>query len=461
MALALLFALWLDRRSDEEAEPLDDPASASTDAGEEPPLLVSRGSGDEPQVRREDAPEKEKGAKDTPPKRPALAYLMGLAHKRDDPALPKARVPLIVDVVDRRGKAVPRAIVKGTWGEWHTRGYHTDDEGRTVMQLPPNTRALEVVGQGAPSTGHFGFIHYHPVVPGAATTKVVLRQSMPITGRVTVGGKPPRGGSVKAYRMGRPTFEDGEHKISFYRKAGLVQSVYVKPDGTFALQVPDDAQITLVFCASVVPTMPRAVLPDVTPGSTGIELAATAPERTHTQRVRLLDPAGHPVQGAMVSFTPVGISRIYANKTDADGRIPMDLVRNWLYTVRVAAGSNEHAQWASHESVIAAGDGEHEIRLARAPALIEGTVVDEHGRGMEGAWVAVVRGGEYLALMRAGKEGRFSGSSNAPPGERLHVYARYPMESPTSRGYVENVVAGDPLVIRLEQLGPLSAKDLK
>ena len=63
--------------------------------------------------------------------------------------------------------------------------------------------------------------------------------------------------------------------------------------------------------------------------------------------------------------------------------------------------------------------------------------------------------------MKTDAKGTFAGSTNVPADTRLHVYARYPMDAPTARGYVEDFVAGDLLLIHLEELGPLQAKDVK
>ncbi len=452
VAITIALGVWL------LSGPFDEPALHDTPdadvAGDERPQLHGAGA-PVPKIADEAA---DTGAKPAEKKDVNLAALMGWANGKDDPALPKAREPLDVLVMDRSGTPVPRAIVVADWGEWKTRAFETDDEGRVVMQIAPNSRALSVVGQSGRSTGPFCFVHYHALSPGARSTRIVLRCSRAIRGHVDIGGRSPERGSVSAYRMGRPTMEDGERKISFYRVAGLATKVTVNPDGTFQLSVTDDMPVTLLYASSESDDAHRAIVKDVEPGTIGVRLSARVRKREATLRLRVLAPDGNPIVGFPVTCQGIGGQSHETQTTDENGRAPFEVFDGWLYRVVVLPSAATTSPWTIFSGTVVADGVEHEIRTEPAPADIEGTVVDERGRPVKGAWVCVIAGAEYKACMPTKEDGTFAGSANVPAGTRVHVYARFPMEKPTARGYAENVVVGDPVHLELEELGPLSAK---
>lgn len=458
LVVAALLVRWVSASGDDEAQ---DEVTSSESSGYAADAAL-RGNAPTPPVN--DQPAESKPDKPTPAKltrETPLAYVFGLAHEEDDPALPAERRKVDLLAVDLDGRPVPRLIVRGAWGEWHTRAYETDAEGRVVLHLPRNTRAIEAVGQSGASTGTYGFIHVHPIEPDSTSTRMVIRSYRVISGRVLVGGKPTPSGTVRAYRLPRPKTRDGQRLVKFYNQAHVTAKRPVWGDGRFELNVPDDAPVTLLYTADDARPATTAILHDVAPGTKDIDLIAFLRTERRAISLRVLDAAGHPVVGAPISLHPIGQKADLRATTDNDGRASVDAQADWLYRLDISPPFGGLGMWGPYRELFTADGVEREIVLPAKPVKIHGTVVDADGRPVQRAWLAIMDGPDLVAAMGTDANGRFEGPSNAARGTVLHVYARFPMERPTSRGYAERVLAGDPIHIELEEIGPLTVKDAK
>ncbi len=389
----------------------------------------------------------------------------------DDPALPPGRHPLDVIVVDGMGRPVPRAWVVGRWGEWQTRPFTTGEQGTVRMSVPPATQGLWVIGQGRPSTGSYVLVHALALPRGATRARVVLNRWLPVSGVVRVDGRPVTGGAIQGY--GFPSDVERGRKgekhdgVPFFVLRYL-GACAVGADGRFSMGVPSDLLVTLVYTGEVADRFVHAVASRVRPSADDVVLHAGEERNDALLDVTVLRPDGHPARGARVEWHPAAGSgwpaaspdppAVPIATTDETGRVTIEGLDARGWRVQVAPGEDADVAWAGGSQIALAGGDPVVLRLGPPPALLQGIVVDDGDRPVGGAWVCAMRDGMWAACMKTDPEGRFRGSSNVPPGTRLQVVARYPMDDPTARAYENDVLAGDgPLTLRLEEIGPLTA----
>jgi RNA polymerase sigma-70 factor (ECF subfamily) len=411
----------------------DDPAAERAARGEVVPGLAAA-SGTSPSPRDADPP----GADGTREDAPAPVVLAGPWHSpADHAALPAERVPLRVAVVDRWGAAVPHARLRAMWGEWGTGVASTDAEGRAELRVPRGTRSLEVVGAGPEEKRRFLFVHFHPLVGRPAETRVVLRTGAQIAGRVvTADGTPVRGARVRAiptaYGFGAvSTDANGRFRLDVLE----AEAVDVRFDGVLdgdAEPRPADAP---PLCG---------VVRDVVPERTGeVTVVAEEVPRDRDLLVRVFGPDGVPEPGARVQVNVTGVERAHAT-SDPDGRAVVTGLPDWPCDVVVTPSPRAGRCVLDGKTLhdVRPGRGLVAIRLSEV-AWLRGRVVDAAGKPVAKAWCAAfAEGGWYVACFPSDEDGRFDVPSNVAPGTRLQVTARFPMESPRSRGVVDGVVAG-------------------
>ena len=386
----------------------------------------------------------------------------GAPPSQDDPALPSERRPIDVTVVDLEGEPVPRARIAGRWGEWYTREFVADDEGRARVEVPPYTHALEIRGQVGIATGNYCLLHYHPLTSDAVFARVEVRSYRSVNGRVSSAQPLPQGTSVTAYRLhfsGDPT----SVKASLYRRAQRASSSHVRPDGSFTLDLPDDAPVALLY-GDGTPGSVSAVALRVSPGTNELVLRAGPGHADSSLKLRLRGPDGLPAVGARVACRAVdpapGANRAgqknapgvaHEAVSDLHGWVTFNGLRRWVYEVHVPAETESDAPWRDLRTLCATDTDRLDIQLLPPVQRLAGRVVDAGGRPVAGAWVCAMRGGMYLACMGTDEQGHFRGPAGVGIGVPVQVSARHPMQKPTSRGHAGDVLAGDdPITIQLE-----------
>jgi hypothetical protein len=459
LVAAALLAAWL-ARPDEDTQPVLRLTRARAPAGGAPGLLTQpvRRAGTRPPAA---TPASEPDARERWPAGPLLR-----ARAEDDPALPPERRPLDVVVVDSDGAPVPRALVVARWGEWHTRSFPTDTRGRAPMLVPPGSRFLEVVAQAGASTGSYAFVHFQPLSPGARHARIVLRRYGTVSGLVRWEGEAVSSGTVTVFRVRFDAPRDRAGN-AFYDHPAQAGACGVKPDGTFSLQVPDDAPVTLVYAGEVAGRFVHALAPGLSAGARGLVLEAETLRHASALDLTVLAPDGRAAPGARVTCWPLGSTwpgatphgARYDAVSDASGHVRFGGLDARAYVVQVAPDERARVPWGKGSTTALAGGEPVVLRLQGPTVQIEGTVEDADGRPVKGAWVCALRDGWYAACLGTDAQGRFRGCANVPAGTPLQVFARHPREDPTARAQDVDVRAGaGPLRLVLEEIGPLTAR---
>ncbi len=447
VAIAVAIVLWTTRAPAPRAEPAFErvaPVEPSATARTAPALATAPRPPAAP-----GAPGSTTGA-ESPGDAPAPAA----DEAPDDPALPAERVPLDVTLVDRLGVPIPRAHVRAVWGEWRTGARTADAEGRLTLRVPRGTRALEVIGVDPPDSRQFLLLHCHRLAGDERATRVVVRTGTEIEGRlVAAEGSPIAGAVLRTVPQG----------FGFaWARSGA--------DGRFSLGVVEGEVVDVRFDGGVIEPSDsppggrltrgplRAIARGVRalPGLTPLVLVAEAVAPALDLRVRVTRPDGTPEVGARVAL--VGDGRPPSARTDADGRATLSGLPDWPCDVRVSPAPTAIAgRWRAPRVLrdVRPGGAPIDVTLEETVPL-RGRVVDAKGAPVARAWCAALLGAEYVACFGTDEAGRFESNSNVPAGTRLQVTARYPMEKPTARGVLDDVVAGQgDLWIALEEVGPL------
>jgi hypothetical protein len=397
---------------------------------------------------------------------PRVETLDLLACGEDDPALPKERVALEVEVVDPLGRAVPGAIVQAAWAEWHTKSYVADSTGRLVMRVPEGTRGLEVVGVPADDDRRFLLVHYHSLTPGDATARVVIRLGSEITGvLVDDSGAPIPNARICAV----PT-------------AFGYPSVQTDEAGAFALGVLDGSEVDVAFDGVVerapdVESRRRGAVRRVPSGARGVRVVAIPVEFESTLRARFLLDDGTPASRFEVVYTAGGGTHGHSAWTDDSGRVTITGQPDWPVRVgvlpprtRIQEGVAEDDETALLAFLSRHGtrwevdglipDGvERDVHLAPRTAL-RGVVRLRDGSPVTGAECTAWQGRDGLAAFSTDGDGRFLTVVPLRPGTVIQVSARgLDLDAePTARGVRSDIVVGyeEPTIV-LEEIGPLLA----
>src|SRR5207248_418380 len=197
---------------------------------------------------------------------------------------------------DPEGNPIPRAAVQAVWGEWRTKTYVADAEGRVMMSVPRGTRALEVVGLPSSETRHLLLVHYHPLAGSESETRVAVRVGSEISGTlVRPDGTPIAKARVcavpAAYGFGPATTDE---------------------QGTFRLNVLDGTEVEVTFDGVLDLPAPceqcslRARALRVRAGTSALRLAAEEVPYDESLRLRVLDAKGDPAVGAEVIYLAGG-----------------------------------------------------------------------------------------------------------------------------------------------------------
>lgn len=374
---------------------------------------------------------------------PAASPVLPWVVLEDDPALPKERRRLDVEVVDARGDVVPGAWVQAVWGEWRTKAYPADARGRATLAVPRGTRALEVVGVPASDERPLLLVHYHGLLGGEKETRVEIRLGSRITGTLVDGeGAPIAGARVHAeptpFGFGPATTDER---------------------GEFRLDVLHGSEADVIFHGYVRdrpwPHPSRARAKRIRAGTQGLRLVATPVSFDSVLRLRVVQPNGAPAVGATVWYTAGGGTHGHPQTVEADGRAVLTAQQDGWTSVSVEWPTGRRESFDD----LATGGAEVELRLSPTSEL-RGLVVDAAGKPVANAWCAALSGSTCLAAFGTDGEGRFETTLPVAAGTKFQLTARFPTDenAATSRGVVHGVVAGweRPTVV-LEEVGPLLA----
>ncbi|RMH15088.1 MAG: carboxypeptidase regulatory-like domain-containing protein [Acidobacteria bacterium] len=275
--------------------------------------------------------------------------------------------------------------------------------------------------------------------------RVVLEPGITLTGRVIdARGEPVPGAPVNVKR---------------WQHGGLIgRSVRCDEEGRFVAPDLAPGRVILEVAGLVGKGGPVSVelSPDRPPPEVVIELKPTA-----TLQGRIVDLEGRPVSEAGVAISrldpstrgPSGMSTHAAS--DQAGGFVFFGQEPGEYVVRVS-----HPQYEPAERRVELTDGgEQNLELVLEPRqdagpLWHGRLVDEEGRGVDGARV-FLRGasGRRVGETRSGSDGAFR--LQAPRFEPGVIVVDHPAFAPWRSPLLEPAAAGEPLLITLERGGEI------
>lgn len=325
---------------------------------------------------------------------PVVVTIGGARPQTPGPAAPAAAGELVVTVVDEDGRPVPRAPVQVDCERSAPVGAPTGADGtaRVRCASPPER---VIVFAGAPWVYDGDGVE---VGPSQREVRVVLRRGVPISGHaLDADGQPLAGVAVTA------------------RSPGDLPA-YATPtaaDGAFTVHVPPGAAVDIEAAARVAASSPEssgrfALRRGVTPGTEGLELRLTAPTSRAALRVRVVDPAGEPIEGVALLALPLGGRHWLRARTGADGSALIPDAWTVPHTVATFAHESSAAflAFAAPPSVQAV-PGEGDVVMRAFPAAhVRGKVVGPDGAPLVATSV-IAQAGAYSATALTDETGAF------------------------------------------------------
>lgn len=305
---------------------------------------------------------------------------------------------VVVRVVDMKGEPV---VGLGVWAysrepPHRTQGT-TDASGEATFSLAPRPYRV-----GVNALIGLAYDVPKPMELGASTDTATLtvKRLRPIRGRLLKpDGEPIAWGMLKITRDGdRPRFAHSDDA------------------GHFEVQVSPDARVSIAFHGTVQNTMKRihtfvplmAEADDVAAGSSDVVMRAAAMAKDRALTIRLLDPAGKPVEGVVLLLS-VPRNELRAATTGPDGRAEWNGLLGMPLPAMFAPGRHASIERPWIEPVLGSvtPTGQEVVVQYRVGVPIEGTLEHEDGTPAAHASVAVLYEGKTVGRAHADEQGRF------------------------------------------------------
>ncbi len=275
--------------------------------------------------------------------------------------------------------------------------------------------------------GRFG-----PLVPVGQEVVVTLREKAKLSGRVTrADGSPAAGATLRAEIPGMGTIAGGG----------------CGSDGNFSFHVPTDVPIRLTAFtrrAQVEPTkaligkpLALGVIPEVTAPARDLDISLRPLAADRSLTVRVLDPAGAPVEGAEIVLN----GSVGRPNTDEEGKKTCEGLMEWEVEVWARFGRLGVDAVPPAPVKLVPANQEVELRFRTAEAC-RGKVILPDGSAVHGAEIELLTEDGAMGHARTDAEGRFMVA--ALPGRPHSLSVKdTTRERYIYRAYREALVPGD------------------